>query len=286
MSQTSQSITPELRAWIVEQASAGHSSDSVLEAMKASGWHEDTALVAMEEVMLAHVGQINAPAHEGSFPTAGLPMIETAAGNTLWAYDRAIRVLASLAHPRLVVLANVVSDEECATLMASASERLDRSQTVVHETGGSEVNVARTSDGMFFSRGETEVIERIEKRLAALTQWPIENGEGLQILRYLPGAEYKPHFDYFDPAQPGTAAVLRRGGQRLATLVIYLNAPERGGATIFPDAGVSVHPVAGHAVFFSYALPDPTTKTLHGGAPVEAGEKWVATKWMRAGRFE
>jgi len=129
-------------------------------------------------------------------------------------------------------------------------------------------------------------VARIEARIAALLQWPVENGEGLQILRYRPGAEYKPHYDYFDPAQPGTASVLRRGGQRLASLVMYLNTPLRGGATTFPDVGLEVMPARGNAVFFSYERPHPDTRTLHSGAPVLEGEKWVATKWLREGRFD
>ena len=68
----------------------------------------------------------------------------------------------------------------------------------------------------------TPLVARIEARIAALLRWPVENGEGLQILRYRPGEEYKPHYDYFDPAQPGAAAILARGGQRLASLVMYL----------------------------------------------------------------
>ena len=106
-----------------------------------------------------------------------------------------------------------------------------------------------------------------------------------RVLRYRPGAEYKPHHDYFDPAQPGMAAVLKRGGQRVGTLVMYLNTPQQGGATVFPDAGLEVAPVRGSAVFFSYDRPHAITKTLHGGAPVLAGEKWVATKWLRQGVF-
>ena len=154
------------------------------------------------------------------------------------------------------------------------------------DTGTSEVNEARTSDGMFFQRGENELCDRIERRLAALLRWPIENGEGLQVLRYRPGAEYKPHYDYFDPTQPGTPTILKRGGQRVGTLVMYLNTPARGGATTFPDVKLEVAPVKGNAVFFSYDRPHPLTRTLHGGAPVLEGEKWVATKWLREGRFE
>ena len=128
-------------------------------------------------------------------------------------------------------------------------------------------------------------LERIERRLAAMVRWPYENGEGLQVLRYRHGAQYVPHYDYFDPAQPGTPRILQRGGQRVGTIVMYLRTPERGGATVFPDVGLEVAPIKGSAVFFSYDRPHPDTKTLHGGSPVTLGEKYVATKWMRAGEF-
>ena len=203
----------------------------------------------------------------------------------VWAGDRDVQVLMSMSLPRVVVFGNVLSVEECEELMRLAALRLARSETVVNETGGSEVNQARTSDGMFFGRGENELCTRIERRIAALLNWPVENGEGLQVLRYRPGAEYKPHHDYFDPEQPGAPSILARGGQRVGTLVMYLNTPDKGGATTFPDVGLAVAPVQGHAVFFSYDRPDPATRTLHGGAPVIAGEKWVATKWMRTGVF-
>lgn len=157
---------------------------------------------------------------------------------------------------------------------------------MVNRTGGSEVNAARTSQGMFFSRGEGALVDAVEARIAALLNWPVDRGEGLQVLRYGVGAEYRPHFDYFDPAQPGSPAILKRGGQRVGTVLMYLNTPESGGATTFPDAGIEVHAQRGSAVFFSYEQPSPLTRTLHGGAPVLAGEKWVATKWLRAGRFD
>jgi prolyl 4-hydroxylase len=148
------------------------------------------------------------------------------------------------------------------------------------------VNPDRTSNGMFFSRGESELLRRIEERIGRLVNWPVENGEGIQVLNYKPGAEYRPHYDYFDPAEPGTPTILRRGGQRVATLVMYLNNPEKGGGTTFPDAGIEVSPQKGNAVFFSYPRPQPDSLTLHGGAAVVEGEKWIATKWLRERRFD
>lgn len=199
--------------------------------------------------------------------------------------DRCVDVIVSLARPRLVVLGNLLAASECDTLIESARPRLSRSLTVQTRSSGEAINPDRTSQGMFFQRGETDVIARIEARMARLLNWPVQNGEGLQVLRYGPGAQYKPHYDYFDPREPGTASMVRRGGQRLATLVVYLNEPVRGGATTFPDIDLHVLPQRGHAVFFSYDRPHPSTKTLHGGAPVLEGEKWVATKWLREREF-
>ena len=197
-----------------------------------------------------------------------------------------VRIVASLREPRVVVFGGLLSHAECDELVALAQARLARSETVQVSTGSSEVNSSRTSEGMFFERGENTLCARIEARIAALLGWPLENGEGLQILRYSPGAEYKPHYDYFDPAQPGTSVILQRGGQRVASVVMYLAAPLRGGATVFPDVNLEVSAIKGNAVFFSYDSAHPRTRTLHGGAPVLEGEKWVATKWLRQGRFE
>ncbi len=187
--------------------------------------------------------------------------------------------------PDLLVLEDLLSDEECLALIAAAKPRLQRSLTVALETGGEEVHADRTSDGMFFTRGENAVVAAIEARIAKLLGWPVENGEGLQVLRYGPGTEYKPHYDYFDPAEPGTAAILARGGQRVATLIMYLQEPAQGGATVFPDLRLQVVPRRGSAVFFSYSQAHPCSQTLHGGMPVLAGEKWIATKWLRENEF-
>ena len=197
-----------------------------------------------------------------------------------------MNVLLAMAQPRIVVFGNLLSPEECDALIAAAEPRMARSLTVATKTGGEEINADRTSDGMFFQRGQSPLIQRIEERIARLLQWPIENGEGLQVLHYRPGAEYKPHYDYFDPAEPGTPSIIKRGGQRVGTLVMYLNTPDKGGGTTFPDVHLEVAPQRGNAVFFSYERPHPSTRTLHGGAPVIAGDKWIATKWLREREFQ
>jgi prolyl 4-hydroxylase len=299
-----QPVTPELRQWIVEQAEAGCRPADVVQAMIASGWQEAVAIAAMERTLREHLATLDRQAGRAPLlmPAATAqqpgdnhqPLPEPVAvpqplldsePSVLLAAGHAVRVLTTMTLPRVVVFGGLLTDEECVQLMAQADPRLKRSETVDNNTGGSEVNPARTSDGMFFERGETPLIQRIENRIAALVNWPMNHGEGLQILRYRPGAEYRPHHDYFDPQHLGSIPILKRGGQRVATLVMYLNTPEGGGATTFPEVGLTVAPVRGNAVFFSYDRAHPCTRTLHGGAPVLAGEKWVATKWLRQGVF-
>jgi prolyl 4-hydroxylase len=289
-----QAVTPELRQWIIAQAQAGHPPDTVLQAMRASGWDEDVAIGAMEETLQGFLAehqarqraQDSAPA-EVLPPAVPVPDVALA-GSPVWldAGDRRVHVLMTMASPRVIVFGGLLSDDECDALIDAARPRMARSETVELETGGSEVNEARTSRGMFFERGENAVCARVEQRIATLLGWPVRNGEGIQVLHYLPGAEYRPHHDYFDPAKSGTPTILARGGQRVGTIVMYLNSPQQGGGTTFPDVGLEVAPVKGNAVFFSYDKPHPSTRTLHGGAPVVAGEKWVATKWLREGEFK
>lgn len=276
-----QAISPELCDWITEQSRAGHASEHILAAMLSSGWDEAIARQALAR-MLGQSATLTAPA--GATP--GLPEPDLGRfAPVVDAGDRQVKVVMALRQPRVVVFGELLSDEECDGIVALAAKRLARSETVASSADGSEINSARTSDGMFFERCETELIRRVESRIATLLRWPLDHGEGLQVLRYRPGAEYQPHYDYFDPGHASTPGIIARGGQRVGTLVVYLNTPVAGGATVFPDIGLDVAPVKGNAVFFSYDRPHPSTQTLHGGSPVIEGEKWVATKWLRQGVF-
>lgn len=282
---TSQSVTPELRAWIVEQAQQGFAADVVLKSMMDSGWNEDVAIEALETTLRDHLQGVQTAA--ALPPVIAVPQLGLdESPHYIDIEGHRVHVLSRIANPEIVVFGNVLTNDECDALIAAAKPRLNRSLTVATKTGGEELNEDRTSYGMFFRRDENDVVKTLELRLAALARWPIENGEGLQILHYKPGAEYKPHYDYFDPNEPGTPTILKRGGQRVATIVMYLSEPEKGGGTVFPDIGLEVAPKRGNAVYFSYNRAHPSSKSLHGGAPVIAGEKWVATKWLRERRFE
>ena len=266
--------------WLLACVQAGQSPDDIIEALQRTGWQRQAAMDAVESGLRGHLER---HARENALPPpVKVPAPVAANGPSIIEIEgRQVQVLMNMLHPRVVVFGNLLDAAECEALIAGARGRLRRSTTLNLEDGRDELHPARTSEGTYFRRGEDPLVARIEERIARLLDWPASHGEDMQILRYGPGAEYQPHYDYFEPDRPGSAATLARGGQRVASLVMYLNTPGAGGATSFPDARVEVGAVQGNAVFFSYDRPHPMTGSLHAGMPVLAGEKWVATKWLR-----
>lgn len=204
--------------------------------------------------------------------------------------------------PRAFVYHNFLTDEECDYLIDLAKPSMKKSTVVDSETGKSRDSRVRTSFGTFLARGRDKTIRNIEKRIADFTFIPADHGEGLQILHYEVGQKYEPHYDYFlDDFNTVN------GGQRMATLLMYLSDVEEGGETVFPAAkgnissvpwwnelsdcgkkGLSVKAKRGDALLFWSMKPDATldSSSLHGGCPVIKGNKWSSTKWMRVNEYK
>ena len=280
---------------IIERIAAGESPDALVAELVAAGHDEDAAVTLLTEVLQSRLAELQAPKIGTTPRDVGTTAIASQVPDPLDAdwpailqrperalKDQVIEVQLALTRPRLVLFRNFLSHQECDSLIRLARDRIEASEVIDMQNGATRHDEGRTSSGMNFQRAETPLIERIEKRIVALLRWPYEKGEALQVLRYRAGQEYQPHFDYVDPTQPGAGPFLARGGQRVATFLMYLNTPEDGGGTNFPDAGLEIAAHKGSALFFSYDRPDPNTLTRHGGMPVRAGEKWVATKWLRA----
>ena len=203
--------------------------------------------------------------------------------------------------PRAFLFKGLLTDAECDHLVELAKSHMEKSSVVDNASGLSKASNIRTSSGAFLGSHQTEIISRIEERISAVTFIPQANGEGLQILRYQEGQKYDPHWDYFHDK---LNAAPERGGQRYATMLMYLSTPREGGETVFPNAagghvegpewstcakrGNAVHAVKGDALFFYSMTPGGQLdkSSLHGGCPVIKGEKWSATKWMHVGKFD
>lgn len=284
-------ITPETRTWVISCIEKGQSPDALLQTLIDRGIGEEAAVAFMTHTLESRLEELKEKAATRDAPVpdpvTAIPqpisiewpsVIRAGSRPNL---DRDVQVMFSLDRPRVVLFQNFLSTAECDELIRLSRDRMQASHVIDMDSGNTRADAGRTSSGTAFTRGESPLIERIERRIEALLQWPYERGEALQILRYEVGQEYKPHYDYVDPTQRGAAPFLARGGQRVASLVMYLNTPQDGGGTNFPDAGFEIAAHQGCALYFSYDRPHPMTRSRHGGMPVRAGEKWVATKWLR-----
>lgn len=260
----------EARRWIEENLDAGCASQDIARSLQKSGIDTDFAVAAVAAVAKARA--------------ARKTFVE---GPTLHAPGVAVPVLARIASPRIAVLERVLEDEECEALIHMARPRLTPSTVIDPESGNDVVATYRGSEGMFFRPLENALITILDHRLSGLLNLPVENGEGLQVLRYPVGAESAPHFDFLLPTNDANRASVARSGQRLATLIVYLNTVDAGGETVFPELGLAVQPHRGYGLCFEYRDPlgNFDSRALHAGAAVQQGEKWIVTKWMRSKRF-
>jgi hypothetical protein len=186
--------------------------------------------------------------------------------------------------PGIVLFEKMLTESECDEIIGRAKPHLQKSQVVSAEDGGNIDHPNRVSSGMFFTHAQHPILAEIEKKIEKFFHYPSNYCEPFQVLNYQVGGKYEPHTDWMNPADGGYKKFAERGGQRIATLIFYLNTPKRGGGTSFPEAGLQFAAKKGNAIFFMY--PDTHESfTLHGGDPVLEGEKWIATKWFRETQF-
>ncbi len=288
-----QQLTPEWQAWVRENVARGCSAESMLTLLQQGGHGRALAERAIAQAGVAPTElqstppQLDPPAASTALQQQApprRPQIELLMHNHLPCSDgQRVRIAAVLDQPQVLLFDNMLSAAECEALIALAEPRLARSTVVDEQLGDARPHADRTSAGGWFQRGEDPLIQRIEARLAEVLNWPLDHGEGLQVLRYGVGGEYRAHFDYFNPTHPGSQQHLRTGGQRVGTCILYLGEVAAGGGTRFPSLGFEVRPTQGAALYFASvdAQGVEDAATLHAGVPVIEGVKYIATKWLR-----
>lgn len=291
-------FAPVLGAWIQQNLRQGEPPAALVAAMQEHAMPPEAARAVVNAFAHALLTGTAVPVDSVQVPAElapgepGTPIFhyETprlAEGAAIAAGDRVVRVAMRAQRPALAVLNGVFDPADCEELIEMARGRL-RPSTVVDPQTGRDVSANwRASEGMFFRPMENPFIERLDRRIAALMNLPVEHGEGLQVLHYPCGAGSAPHFDFLVPSNEANRASIARSGQRVSTLVTYLNDVPAGGETLFQAAGWKVSPQRGNAVYFEYcnSLGEVDHASLHSSVPVKRGEKWVATKWMRTRPF-
>jgi prolyl 4-hydroxylase len=127
------------------------------------------------------------------------------------------------------------------------------------------------------------IVKQVETKITDLVGIDPLHGETVQGQRYAVGQQFKPHHDFFHPGEPYWPEMVKSGGQRTWTAMIFLNEPESGGETAFPDAGLKIAPRAGNLLAWNNldAAGQPNPFSIHQGCPVKGGVKYIVTKWFR-----
>ena len=169
------------------------------------------------------------------------------------------------------------TEDECKHLVEVVQQLFEPS--MVYRKGQQAVrDTIRTSDGApLHWLIEDPAVTALNRRIGAATQTKYECGEALQVLRYSPGQEYRPHFDFLEGVP----------NPRPWTALIYLNDDYERGETEFVRTGLKVRGKPGDMLVFrnstSGDVRDPLAE--HAGLPVTSGIKYLATRWIRARRW-
>lgn len=172
-----------------------------------------------------------------------------------------------------------LSKSDCEHLIALAVPRFQLSEVV--NADAPESHDGRSSYTAMLNEDNDPVLEDIYQRASALLQLPVEHLEYGQCVSYTKGQEYQAHFDTVDEQTPMGQKLAQRYGQRVFTMLVYLNDDFEGGETYFPLLDQKVTPCQGKAIVFKNLADDNRVDplALHAGLPVFSGRKYALNIW-------
>lgn len=184
------------------------------------------------------------------------------------------------------VIHNVVTRDECAEIIRISDEKFKPSALV----GVEGTDESRTSETAWIPKTHP-IAQKIIARACELTGKNPENCEDLQVVRYKPGTYYRRHHDACCEDTQACRDFEKRGGQRIGTLLVYLNDEFSDGETHFPNhkGGYKIKASTGSAIFFRPLDSGTATchpEALHEGLPISSGTKYVCNTWVRERNFK
>ncbi len=184
---------------------------------------------------------------------------------------------------RVFWIDNFLDARRCEAVLAELEFAFWRRSTVYVEGEGgkhqymySARRVSSTTSERWFTSPLQRTVALIDRRLGQHMAEVVANREEWQATRYEKGGRFDYHHDsgYFD----GDAA-----GERTHSVLLYLDAPERGGETRFPLLDLSINCVRGRLLVWSNldgdGLSDPDM--IHASLPVLKGRKTILVTWIR-----
>lgn len=185
---------------------------------------------------------------------------------------------------------NVLTPNECNHLIEFGSKNL-KALTVIGDAEKDGVKY-RSGDGSWvkepiLDENNIDLNKKVKEIVSNITNLPIENQEAIHVVHYGIGGEYKEHHDFFHVDTKEYPVHITRGGQRVYSLLFYLNDDFEGGETSFVKKKISIKPKKGKLLYWSNLKKDGSLDydSMHAGLPVITGEKWIAIVWVRERKF-
>jgi prolyl 4-hydroxylase len=181
------------------------------------------------------------------------------------------------------IMHDVLTLQECQNIINHCQDKLSDSKIL----SGVEKNV-RNSQQCWIPKNH-QMVKHIYKKFAEIFQIPMESAEDLQVVRYLPGQYFNEHHDACCDDNVYCKKFLKGAGQRILTVLIYLNDDFEGGYTQFPNLKTKLKVKPGDAIVFfpvAYQTNQCHPYALHAGTSVTKGTKWVANIWFHERKYE
>jgi len=188
---------------------------------------------------------------------------------------------ASWEHPQIVK--DVLTPDECQYIIDKATPMFSRS-TVVGIEGA---DASRTSQTAWIPKTDP-VAQKVFEKALEHTGKTLAECEDLQVVKYEPGTYYREHHDSCCDGSQGCLDFEKEGGQRVATLLVYLNSDFTDGETHFPNLDLKLKADPGSAILFRPLGSEEAKchpKALHAGLPISSGVKYVCNAWVRENKF-
>lgn len=186
--------------------------------------------------------------------------------------------------PAILAIDGFLPPAVCDWMIRRAEALVEPALVYDPDTGSGRRESVRTNTAARFDLQHMDVVlALVRERIARAAGLPVPGLEWTQVLHYEVGQTFDWHVDWLDPATPGYAADLAARGQRIATLLVFLNDDFEGGETAFEAGSIRHRGRKGDALLWANTLPDGSVdrRTRHAGLPPTKGEKWVLSQWLR-----
>lgn len=180
--------------------------------------------------------------------------------------------------PYIAIFPKLFSPAECRYLSLLGTPWMEKA-SVLSLAGEGRIDEVRDAHSCAIPHlAEDLVVQAVNRTIAAASGTQAGWGEPLNILKYNPGQQYKPHHD-------GTGS--DNVSVRNLTALIWLNDDFDGGETDFPKIGVRVRGEVGDMLVFRNVRDSGAfdERMIHAGLPVTRGTKWMASRWIRGEDF-